>query len=41
MRILCFVLASLMILFAAVQINDPDGFKWMIIYGVPALLALA
>jgi len=40
MRILCFALASLMFLFAAVQINDPDGFKWMIIYGVPALFAL-
>lgn len=40
MRVLCFVLASLMILFAAVQFNDPDGLKWMIIYGIPALLAL-
>jgi len=39
MRILCFVLAALMILFAAVQFNDPDGSKWMVIYGVPAVLA--
>ena len=40
MRILCFVLAALMVLFAAVQYNDPDGPKWMLIYGVPAILAL-
>ncbi len=40
MRILCFVLAALMVLFAAVQYNDPDGPKWMLIYGFPALLAL-
>ncbi len=40
MRVLCFVLALLMMLFAAVQFNDPDGLKWMIIYGIPALLAL-
>jgi len=40
MRLLRLVLALLMILFAAVQFNDPDGPKWMIIYGVPALLAL-
>lgn len=29
-----------MMLFAAVQLNDPDGLGWMIIYGVPALLGL-
>ncbi len=40
MRVLCFVLALLMTLFAAVQINDPDGSKWMVIYCIPALLAL-
>jgi len=40
MRILCFVLAALMVLFAAVQYNDPDGPKWMVAYGVPAALAL-
>ena len=40
MRILCFVLAALMLLFAAVQYNDPDGPKWMVIYGIPAILAL-
>jgi len=40
MRVLCFVLALLMLLFAAVQFNDPDGPKWMVIYGIPAALAL-
>ncbi|MEE9334299.1 MAG: transmembrane 220 family protein [Granulosicoccaceae bacterium] len=40
MRILCFVLAALMVLFVAVQYNDPDGPKWMVIYGIPAILAL-
>ncbi len=40
MRTLCFVLAALMVLFAAVQYNDPDGLKWMVIYGIPAILAL-
>ena len=40
MRVLCFVLAALMVLFVAVQYNDPDGPKWMLIYGIPAILAL-
>ncbi len=40
MRILCFVLAALMALFTAVQFNDPDGLQWMVIYGIPAFLAL-
>jgi len=40
MRVLAFIIALLLIVFAAVQYNDPDGAKWMIIYGVPALLAL-
>ena len=40
MRVLSFVLAVLMMLFAALQINDPDGPRWMIIYGVPGLLGL-
>lgn len=40
MRVLCFVLAALMMLFVVVQFNDPDGPKWMVIYGIPALFAL-
>lgn len=33
------VLCLLMILFAAVQYNDPDGPLWMMIYLIPALWA--
>jgi len=40
MRILNIVLFLLMILFMAVQYNDPDGPKWVAIYSVPALWAL-
>jgi len=40
MRVLSFAIAALLILFVAVQYNDPDGPKWMVIYGVPALLAI-
>ncbi len=40
MRILCCLLAVLMALFAGVQINDPDGLKWMVIYCIPGVLAL-
>lgn len=36
MRILNGVLALILILFAAVQFNDPDGPLWMLIYGFPA-----
>jgi hypothetical protein len=32
-------LALLMGLFAAVQVNDPDGPLWMLLYGVPAIWA--
>lgn len=34
------ILAALMVLFAAVQYNDPDGLMWMFIYLVPAIWAL-
>jgi len=37
MRALHITLLLLMILFAAVQYNDPDGPMWMAIYAVPAL----
>ena len=37
MRILLGLLLLLMLLFGAVQYNDPDGLLWMIIYTVPAV----
>lgn len=37
MQILLGLLLALMILFGAVQYNDPDGMLWMTIYAVPAL----
>lgn len=36
MRVLLGLLLVLMILFGAVQYNDPDGLLWMGIYAVPA-----
>ncbi|MGI9424822.1 MAG: transmembrane 220 family protein, partial [Hyphomicrobiaceae bacterium] len=39
MRYLNGVLCLLMILFAAVQYNDPDGLLWAAIYAVPAAFA--
>ncbi|MEM9029805.1 MAG: transmembrane 220 family protein [Pseudomonadota bacterium] len=39
MRIVYFVFATLMIVFAAVQYNDPDGPFWAGIYAVPAVFA--
>ena len=40
MRILHGFLLLLMLLFIAVQFNDPDGLLWVGVYGVPALLML-
>ncbi len=40
MRYFTMILAVLMVLFAAVQYNDPDGLMWMFIYFVPAIWAL-
>ncbi len=37
MRYVFFVLSCVMLLFMAVQFNDPDGFIWMCFYGVPAM----
>lgn len=37
MRVLNAILMMLMILFIAVQYNDPDGSLWMAIYAVPAV----
>ena len=39
MKILNIALCVLLLLFVAVQYNDPDGPLWMVIYGVPALWA--
>jgi hypothetical protein len=39
MRYVFAVLTLLMLLFVAVQYNDPDGPMWMALYGVPAIWA--
>jgi len=39
MRIVNIVFMLLMILFIAVQYNDPDGSLWILIYAVPAIWA--
>jgi len=39
MRIFNALLMLLMILFGAVQYNDPDGIRWMALYAVPAAWA--
>ncbi len=39
MRYLYAFLSLVMILFAGVQYNDPDGSVWILIYGVPAAWA--
>lgn len=41
MRILSGILGVLLIVFAAVQWNDPDGPMWMVIYGIGAVWCLA
>ena len=41
MRYLNLVLGVLMLAFAALQYNDPDGPLWMAIYAVPAIWAFA
>lgn len=40
MRWLNFLLALVMVGFAAVQYNDPDWYLWVAYYGVPAFWAL-
>ncbi len=37
MRKILGLLLALMLIFGAVQYNDPDGFLWMFIYTIPAL----
>lgn len=36
MKIACTLLLVLMLLFAAVQYNDPDGLLWAAVYAIPA-----
>jgi Transmembrane family 220, helix len=40
MRIVNFILAVIFLLFAFVQINDPDPVIWILIYGVMAVLSI-
>jgi hypothetical protein len=40
MRILNFVLAALFLVFAFVQVNDPDPILWILIYGAMAVVAV-
>ncbi len=37
MRIANGILAALLLLFAAVQLNDPDGLFWIVVYGIGAI----
>lgn len=39
MKYVCMILCVLMVLFIAVQYNDPDGLLWSVIYAVPAFWA--
>ena len=41
MKIPCIALLALMLLFAALQYNDPDGLAWAALYAVPAAALLA
>lgn len=36
MKFVFIILMLLMILFMAVQINDPDGLMWVVVYAIPA-----
>lgn len=40
MKILNFILAALFLLFAFVQVNDPDPVLWIMVYGTMAVLAI-
>ena len=37
MKYLNLILCLMLLLFIAVQFNDPDGLLWMVIYGIPAI----
>lgn len=40
MRIVNFVLAAMFLVFAFVQVNDPDPVIWILIYGIMAIFAI-
>jgi hypothetical protein len=40
MKIFNFILAAIFLLFAFVQVNDPDPLIWIFIYGAMAVLAI-
>lgn len=40
MRIINFILAVMFLVFAFLQINDPDPVKWILIYGVMAVMCI-
>jgi hypothetical protein len=40
MRILNFILAAMFLVFAFVQINDPDPVVWILIYGAMAVICI-
>ena len=40
LRIVTFVMTALLILFAAVQYNDPDGWVWMLLYSYAASIGV-
>ena len=40
MKILNFILAIMFLLFAFLQVNDPDPLIWITIYGIMAVLAI-
>ncbi len=40
MRIVCFILAAIAILFAAFQYNDPDPWTWIGLYGAAGISLL-
>ena len=40
LRLACLVFAGLFVLSAAVQYNDPDPVRWMLLYGAAAVVSL-
>lgn len=40
MRVISGIIAVIMLLFASVQYNDPDGLYWGLAYGIPGVWAL-
>jgi Transmembrane family 220, helix len=40
MRIVNFVLAAMFLVFAFVQVNDPDPVIWILIYGIMAIFSI-